>query len=363
MNKDFRFILKSFLLWRIFLFFPLVVAPYFISTRLGFISPISLWANFDGVHYLSIARGGYDMQAAFFPLYPLLTKLLAEIFGGNYFLSAFLISNFSFLFAAYYLYKLVKDDFSGRVAKWVTLFLLIFPTSFFFVSIYSESLFLLLLVLTFYFAKKRKWWYSSLLGILLSATRLVGVLILPALLWEAFLVYKKNIIKALSQSWSLFLIPIGVLSYALFNLRKWGDALYFIKAHSQLSNSRSVDSIILFPQTIFRYSKILLSLSMTQFEWWIALLEVSTFFAVFFLIYLAYKKVKSSYLIFSALTFLLPISSGTFSGLPRYVLILFPIYVALATLKDTRIKISIAVLFAILLFIFIMYFSRGYFIA
>ena len=159
-------------------------------------------------------------------------------------------------------------------------------------------------------------------------------------------------------------IPLGFISYMVFCFQKWGDALYFVHAHGQLANSRSVDRIILFPQTIYRYYKILFTLPTSQYEWWIALLELSVFVFALTFLYVAWrKKVRLSYLIFSALAFFLPVSSGTFSGLPRYVLVLFPIFIALALSKSKLLKIGYILIGAVLQFVLLMFFSRGYFVS
>ncbi|OGE44282.1 hypothetical protein A3A45_01865 [Candidatus Daviesbacteria bacterium RIFCSPLOWO2_01_FULL_36_8] len=101
-----------------------------------------------------------------------------------------------------------------------------------------------------------------------------------------------------------------------------------------------------------------------QFEYWIALLELSVFIAVSFLIYLGWKKkLNPSWLIFSLLTFLLPSFSGTFSGLPRYVITIFPIFIVLALIKNRLFKISYGLISPVLLLLLLVLFSRGYFVA
>ena len=82
------------------------------------------------------------------------------------------------------------------------------------------------------------------------------------------------------------------------------------------------------------------------------------------LLYFAWKKkVRLSYLIFSFLAFLLPVSSGTFTGLPRYVIVLFPIYIVLASIKNRSVRRAYMILSSALLFILLMFFARGYFVA
>jgi len=350
-----RKVFRCFVIWRLALFIPVFIAGYFTTARTGYLFT-NPWANFDGVHYLSIAQNGYATQAVFFPLYPLLIRFFS--FGRAYLASGLFVSNLAFLLTLIYFYKLLILDYPKKRSFESIIYLLVFPTAFFLGALYSESLFFLLLILSFYFARKGEWLLASVTAMLLGATRIIGIFILPALVYELY-IQKKNIKEGLS----LLMAPIGLVAYSLFNYLKWGDDLYFIKAHGELGNSRSVSAIVLFPQTIYRYIRILLSLPISQYEWWIALLEITIFIGVSLLLYFAWKKkVRTSYLIFSLLAFLLPVSSGTFSGLPRYVLVLFPIYVALSYMSRSFRK-AYLIFSAILLFILLMFFSRGYFVA
>lgn len=377
-------IILFFLLWRILLFVPILIANQFISYREGYeytsinyflgksqtlISNflLSPWANFDGVYYLLIAEKGYTVNAGFFPLFPLLLKILSSIFGNTiefseiqFFSAVFLVSLF-FLVALIALYKLVRLDYKNNVAIWIVIFILIFPTSFFFAAIYSESLFILLLVLSFYFARKRNWLLASVFAMLLTAARPIGIAIFPALLYE-FYITEKSFIR--SKAIALLTIPLGIIAYSIYNFTRWGNAFYFIQAQGNFQNNREVGHIVLFPQTIFRYIKILLSVSPTQYEWYVALLEFSTFIFGSLMIYIAWKKkIRLSYLIFSIIALLIPILTGTFSGIPRYILPLFPMFISLALLKNKTFKIIYVVISAGLLFLLLMLFSKGYFVA
>jgi len=376
-----------FLSWRIFLFIPLIAGNIFITYRQGYpyTSPLhfisdphwlvgsflfSPWANFDGVHYLLIAANGYAQNAGFFPMYPILIFFLTSIISPSaaiypfypvQYLAVLFITNLFFLLSLIMLYKLVSIDYEDSLPILVILFILIFPTSFFFASIYSESLFLLLSLLSFYFARTNRWFLSSLCGGLLTATRLVGIAIIPALIIE-FIQQKKNLFKR--KMLFLFLTPLGIASYMLFNYLKWGNAFYFIQAQGSFYNERTVDSIVFIPQTIFRYIKILTTVSPSIFEWWIALLEISVFFFVSIMFFVAWKKkIRVSYILFALICFLISTSTGTFTGLPRYTLILFPIFIALSLIKNKIFKLFYAVISVILLFILLMLFSRGYYIA
>jgi len=378
------------LLWRILLFIPIILGYLLLPYREGFsytsiahftesYNPVlhfllSPWANFDGVHYLLIAGNGYTNNGAFFPLFSLSIYALSSIFGSiqtffpiQYF-SALFLSNIYFLFALIVLFKLIKLDYKENVASQTILLLLVFPTSFFFVSIYTESLFLLLSLLSFYFVRKGNYWKAGLFGALLTATKFVGIAILPALILEFLIrekivslkLFKQKLLKLLP----ILLAPLGLISYMYYNSFKWGDPFFFVKAQEEFANNRTSSSIILFPQTIIRYFKIFFTVSPNQFEFWVALLELSAFVFASIMLYVAYKKgIRVTYLLFAALCFLIPASTGTFTSIPRYILTMFPIFIALALIQNNRFKLIYGVVCVMLLFLLLMLFSRGYFVS
>lgn len=381
-------LVSIFAIWRLALFTPLILGAYLISPNIttdftymynpfgSFFVFNSLWliieriiflpwANFDGIHYLNIAQYGYLNQARFFPLFPLLITVLAKpvqiVFSSPllHFFTGFLLVNLIFLTTLLIFKRLIEIDFPKEVSAKSILYLLIFPASFFFVAIYSEGLFLLLTLLTFYFARKKQWLLSAICASLLTATRFVGIAILPALLYEfaaAGFKIKRLILFAVA--------PVGLICYSVFNYYKWHNFLYFIQAQGELGNNRSVSSIVLFPQTIFRYIKILLTVPVNSLIGGIALLELVSFLFAAILLYLAWKKkIRTSYLIFALVNFAITISTGTFSGLPRYVLTLFPVFIALALVKNKLFQIIYMIISAILLFILTILFTRGYYVA
>jgi len=375
-----RTIIAIFVIWRLFLFIPLFLSEYFLKFREGFgyTSPsywssishflVAPWANFDGVYYLIIAAGGYTVDnAGFFPLFPLLINLVSSIFGNIkafdpvQFLIALILSSAFFLIALFMMSRLILLDYSKNKMIQIILIMLIFPTSFFFTTIYSESLFLLLLVFSFYFARKGNWFLSGIFAMLLTATRIVGIAIIPALIFE-FIKNEKNLFQ--KKALPLLLSPLGLISYAYFNFKEWGNAFQFISAQGSLQNERSVDQIILFPQTIYRYFNILANVSPSIYEWWIAFLELCAFLLAAIMLFIAWKKrIRLSYILFSAIAILIPASTGTFTGMPRYVLILFPIFIALALIKNKWIKIVYSIVGIVLLVILFALFSKGYYVA
>lgn len=362
-------IIKIFILWRILLFFIAFVGskilpfgykfPYAESLLEKSGLPPFVWsfANFDGVHYLTIAQMGYQAQftQVFFPLYPILIHVLNP---GNLIISGLLISNAAFFLSLIALYKLLKLDYSNDTIKWVFIFLLLFPTSFYFVSVYTESIFFLFALISFYFARKDNWLYSGIIGFFASLTRFFGIFLLPALLIEWYL-QKKPVSKLLP----LILIPAGLLIYMLYLEINFNDPLYFIHAQPVFGAERTGGSIILLPQVVFRYLKMLLTVNPQSLPFFNAIFELIISLIFFILSIIALFKTRFSYAFFSFCAYIIPTLTGTFSSMPRYVLILFPCFIVLAGIKNKFLKILTALVFATLLIISAVLFTRGYWIA
>ncbi|HWK81766.1 MAG TPA: mannosyltransferase family protein [Thermomicrobiales bacterium] len=90
----------------------------------------------------------------------------------------YIVSNLAFFGALTMVYLIVSMDFSPSVAHRTLWAVALFPTSFFFTAVYTESLFLLLAVSALYAARRRMWWLAGLIGLLAALTRSAGVMLL-----------------------------------------------------------------------------------------------------------------------------------------------------------------------------------------
>jgi len=148
--------------------------------------------NWDGLWYTLIAQTGYvggteSAKAAFWPLFPWLMQAGSTITGLAPETVGYLIANISFAFALIVIYRLVRLDFTDRVARRTLWALALFPTALFFQAVYTESLFLVLAASTLLFARTNRWWLAGFIGILAALTRSYGVLLaLPMLVlfWQ-----------------------------------------------------------------------------------------------------------------------------------------------------------------------------------
>lgn len=322
------------------------------------------WANFDGEHFIALAQFGYqEYTQAFFPLYPIIMSVVMYYHGEtipNLAKTGLVMTTISFVSALIFFYKLLKLDYSSKFSLGVIFLLIIFPTSFYFNAVYSESLFLLLILGSFYFFRTQKFFWAFVFGFFSCLTRVFGILIFISFLIDIF-VYKISIKK----SFWVFLIPLGLLSYMVYLYLTVGDPLAFYNLQLIVGEQHQ-RGIVFYPQILFRYLKILTTADLSPLLTTI-MLELAVGIIFFALPVIGYfKKIRLSYLFFAFFGFLLPTIQGSFSSLPRYVLVLFPSFIILALMVKPLpifLKISLAVLSFVILMIETAFFIRGYWVA
>lgn len=367
-HKTILTVLFIIFLWRIYLFIIQSVA-FLYPARIGYLGFVPE-GNFDGIFYVNISQYWYrGLDQAFFPLYPIFLKVVTLSSSVQPAVSGIIVSTFSLIMLLYTFKKLMVLDGLKKYGTWVILFLLLFPTSFFLQAVYTESLFLLLVLLSFYFGRKGQLKLATFFAIFATATRIVGIFLLPALLLEVYIQMKDQkkkvtIYKLLRKSWIVLLTPLGLLSYMIFLWYKYADPLLFVHIQPAFGAGRSGGDLILLPQVLYRYTKILLSVSYSSQTFFVSIFELTTFLVVSLLLFLGYKKgVRKSYILFSIFVLYFPTLSGTLSSIPRYAIMSFAIFIFLSTLQNKTIKVSILIIGLILQSILAMLFLRGYFIA
>ncbi len=370
-----------FILWRVIITFPAIFSLKLLPLQNNFLgggrgaylnSPLFWgWANFDGEHYLSIARYGYtSFQQFFFPVYPLVLRFLPKLLEQTisvYQLSALIISNLFFLGSLVVLWHLLLMDYKKKTSFFILFTLAVFPTSFYFGAVYTESLFLFLVVLFFYFLRKKKYLSAGIIAAFASATRIIGIVLLSALLLEYFtLIKEKKKINWPSALTALLLAPAGLLLYMFYLHLSTGDALIFLHTVNIFGDQRSNHFIIL-PQVFYRYIfKIFPHLSTYFPVYFSTILEFSSSVLFLALVIVAYLRLRLSYFIYFLGGYMIPTFSGSFSSLPRYVLVLFPGFILLGLIMEKQ-SLAVKIMFysscLILLGVAEALFFRGYWIS
>ncbi len=361
--QKYKWIILGFIVWRLVLFLvelggfnllPFKASFPYVGPRLiasGLPQWLWQWGNFDGVHYLGIAKNGYrDLGVqAFFPIYPLAISFI-RLFIANRLLSGLIVSNLAALVAGILFHRLVARDFNKQTANWAVAFWFLFPASFSLVAVYPGSLYMMFLMLAFL----ETGWLSGISSFLAAGTRIFGMFIVASIPFEQ------------PKPWWRTLSLAGIGAYMAYLFAMFGNPLLFLSSQAAFANARatSLTTLVTPFQVALRYLKIFLSVPLTHYDFWVAAVEFCAFlFGVAVLGWLTVKrKVRFSYLAYAWPTLLLPSLTGTFSSMPRYLLSVFPIFIGLALIKSKVLKLVLLAMFTVLLLIFTVLFTRGYWV-
>ncbi len=322
---------------------------------------LEIWNRWDAPHYLQLAEQGYKatgedrLLLVFYPLYPWVTRLFALVFGGSYVWSAFFVSGVASIVAGVLLYRLARLDCGRAQAERAVWFLFIFPTSYFLHIAYTESLFLALALGSFLAARQKRWMIAGMLGALASLTRVNGLILIPALGVEALWQWRES--RRFDWHWLwIAAVGFGFAGYLLLNAHVTGDALAF--------------------QTIMRehWFKSLTApwnglLENLNSMWWRSPSEAQMIgaqeliFAALGLVcaVLCWIKLRPSYAVWITLNWLLITSTSFVLSVPRYTLLMFPIFLLFAEYGARRFwNTAITVWSLLFLALFASQFAEGH---
>jgi Gpi18-like mannosyltransferase len=305
---------------------------------------LSTWTKWDSQYYIDIAKNGYwfrpehQANVAFFPVYPLLMHLVGNYTDGNVVLAGFIISNVAFYIALIFLYLLTELELDSESAKRTVFYMALFPTSFFFSSVYTESTFLMLSVATVYFSRRHLWVPAALIGMLAAATRNLGVLLWALVMWEWLRAqgwslktfHKKESWISLWQGarlhWfeiiNICIIPLGLLLYMVFLQVNFERPLAFIETQAAWGR-QNIGPVAVISKSI----KILVTSDINK-GWMTNTWNLASLLLFLGLVPLIWWKLGEGYAIYVLIMLLVPSASAT-GSIIRYVLTSFPAFMFL----------------------------------
>jgi hypothetical protein len=291
---------------------------------------LDVWARWDSVFFVRIARHGYDAaSAAFYPLYPGLLALAGRALGGQYVLAGVAISLASCAAAFLLLYRLAEEKLGAAGAQRTVLYLAVFPTAVFLGAVYSESLYLLLAIAAFVLAERRLFLAAGIVCGLAILTRVTGVALLPALAVIAW--PSRRALLGLAAA-----IPVAAV-YPLVLWQQVGDPWRFWGAqdlwHRHLSKAGPLGGIWDGIAALWRATP---SGAAPQHATAVNV-EGLVFLALFLVLAaIAWRGFGAAYGLFCALSLAIPLSLPSsrwpLLSLPRFGLPVFPFFLALAWL-------------------------------
>ena len=225
----------------------------------------------DSEYYISIALGGYDdpkvphltpygsttvwqdgmllggnlyngqslsLNYAFFPFYPWVMwvfiqplKLIGLNLTATATLAGVIVSALGALLGMLALYDLTLDSLGEEGAMRAAFYLLIFPTGFFLIQVYTEGLFVGLAFSCLAMLRRGKWLPAALLGAAATLTRAVGVaLIIPMALtwfrtgdWLDIDLEWRQIYYWWKESWHALFLAVRKIVRSIFGIHRPDD--------------------------------------------------------------------------------------------------------------------------------------------
>ena len=281
---------------------------------------IKVWVtSADTFHYMNVAQKGYgEVSAVFFPLWPLLVRLTGVNDIVAILLASGLTLGFLFLFV-----RLIKSWHIDIPTEKVILIFAAFPFSFMLLAPMSEPLYLVLVALTILFTEKKNYPLAAVCAALASATRMIGIILVLYILLKLWS-ERKSLIKRFW--WSIPVSGLGLAVYSLYLKIAYGDFLLFYRQEQDWNRSLSSASV---QKSATEIITTLGQIGGAYKPPPIVLLHLGAVLLGAWLLFKARKLLNFPLLSYCFLSLFIPLMSGTFLGMPRYLLSAFPLFIPL----------------------------------
>jgi len=321
------------------------------GTVYTFKSFLDSWIRWDSSNYIDLASKGYSncivegkhLFLVFFPLYPTTIRLMHYVIR-DYQLAALVVSVISYCIGSCYFYALIAEEYGKSIAKKAFIYLAIFPFSFYFGGVMTESLFFCTTAAAFYYIKRHNWLMVAMLGILASLTRLHGILLIGVAGIEFFTYYKpfqmirdkriKELFKLVfTRGLCIALILVGPLYYLYLNYKVDGNPFQFMiyqREHWGHVNTYFANTV----KDVFQYA-----LNFSQSDNMLASIWIPEALIFILAAALIIYGVRRHNLIYTAYLLVYTIVNYSVTWLisgSRYMLCALPIFVILGEIGENR---------------------------
>lgn len=279
---------------------------------------------------------------AFFPAFPYFCRFFVRLFHMETGLLVPVLNSLLFTLALFFAYRYLTLTRDRKTAVLYIVLASFGMYTFYFSSMYSESLYLLLLVLFFLCMKTEHYLLMGVFGALASATRNTGIMLVFAMIPYCIERYLQDLShKGERRSFRGFLasvfsrptlvlgtclVPLGLFAFMLFLYQKTGDGLAFV--HIQRAWGLSDGNIL--------YNLYMGLQDITHYNFYLALWGLLGILSI----YLLFKQKRYDEAIVTLIFVLVPLSVRLYS-IPRYLIGSFFPFVTLCEWLSHRTKLEI----------------------
>lgn len=285
----------------------------------------------DGGWYRQLAESGYGPLGVdgsrFYPLFPLLGRLLSPLLGGREDLALVVIANVAALGALVLVRRLVlgegHDDRAADLAVWVVA---LFPASFVLAWAYTEPLMLVGVAGGLLELRRGRWWSAAAFGVIAGLSRPLGSLLALAALVEVVPGWRRAATRdRLARVGAVVAAPMAGAAYVLWVSGRVDTWLAPMRAQDELRGD-----------VVFPVARLIEGLGEAvddpfgdglhlPFALGFAALAVASFWLV-----------PRSFAVFGAAVLAVALAAENLNSLERYGLNALPLLLTVALLADRR---------------------------
>jgi hypothetical protein len=289
--------------------------------------PPSGLVGWDASWYLRIIESGYQHlpweSMRFFPLLPLLAKVLHPLLGAR--LALLVVVNVAALTAGVLIERLARFETGGdrALASRAAWYLAFLPPAFVLAMGYAEALLILLSIAMFLALRRRRWGWAIALGLLAGLSRPLGaLLVIPAVIEGCRELRRTRTSERVLRALSAIAPGVGGLVYLGWSWFAHGDPLRPLRLQQEYDRRGG------FENPVTRLIEAARQLadgadlgSGLHFPWAIGFLV---------LLVVCFRRWPASYGAFAAAVLFVALSASNLDSLERYGLSAFPLVLALA---------------------------------
>lgn len=323
------------------------------------------FARWDTGWYFRLASQGYDniktsdgqADIAFWPLFPLLLRGAAAVFGTTNFAAvAFVLNHLLLAVSTWLLYHLAERRHGRDLAQLATVLFLTYPYGTYYSAAYSESTYLAFTLGAFYLADRQRWGPAAIVCGIGTAAR--GVAVTTALGIALMYLEKRRfkLREVRADALWLLLSGGGFLAYSFFLWRSFGDPRAYVISYTARGWGAEVTPSRLLETVRALWTPEVWPKGLVRFQ---DLSCLAAFAGVTLLTVTGARRRPMGETAFAVASLLVYAKMWPTSG--RYVGTIFPVYTTLAGLVASRpaLRSFVVTLFAAMLALFTSIMARG----